>query len=119
VKLLTVSFAALTLFILVAGARATTKHGRVPTNVDRAIHHASSVYGAPYAEMVRVSWCESRWNPNAVGDGSHGLFQFLKGTWANTPYHAKYIYSPWWNALAAAWLWRHDGGSWSEWTCQP
>lgn len=98
-------------------ATATNSYPRPPANVDRAIRHASHTFGAPYSEMLAVAWCESRFSPTAVGDGSHGLFQFLRGTWSRTPYGRKYIYSPWWNALAAAWLWRHDGGSWSEWTC--
>lgn len=88
-----------------------------PPNVDRAIRHASKMYGTPYREMVAVAWCESRFNSNAVGQGSHGLYQFLRGTWARTPFRWKNIYSPWWNAHAAAWLWRHDGRSWHEWTC--
>jgi hypothetical protein len=89
-----------------------------PRHVERALQNAARVHHVPYWQLRNVSYCESRWNPNAVGDGSHGLFQFLRGTFAHTPYGRHYIYSPWWNALAAAWLVRHDGG-WREWTCKP
>lgn len=87
--------------------------------VDRALRNAARAYDVPYAELRAVSYCESRWNAHAVGNGSHGLFQFLRSTWARTPFARRYIYSPHWNALAAAWLYRHDGGSWREWTCRP
>lgn len=119
---MTSTLVALVLLLLLTHARqgvAGSAQSRPSPAVDRAIRHASKMYGAPYREMLAVSFCESRWNPNAVGAGSHGLFQFLRGTWARTPFGRKYIYSAWWNAHAAAWLWRHDGGSWREWTCQP
>lgn len=113
-----ITFALIALLIAVTTkATASSSHPRPPANVDRAIRHASKVYGAPYREMLAVAWCESQFSPTAIGDGSHGLFQFLRGTWARTPYGRKYIYSAWWNSLAAAWLWRADGGSWREWTC--
>lgn len=109
----------ITVYLCLAAATVARAHGRVPKRVDAAIHAASRRYGAPYLEMVAVSWCESRWFPGAVGDGSYGLFQFLKGTWARTPYARFSVFNPEANALAAAWLWRADGGSWREWTCQP
>jgi len=93
-------------------------HGGVPVTVDRALHQASARYGVSYWQMRSVSFCESRWRPWAVGYGSHGLFQFLRSTWAHTPYASRNIYDPFANALAAAWLVRQDGG-WQEWSCRP
>lgn len=115
-RLLAVSTAALTILILAPLARSSSGP---PRYVDRALHAASHRYRVPYREMRDVSYCESRWNPYAVGAGSHGLFQFLRSTWARTPFARRSIYSAWWNAMAAAWLVRHDGFSWREWTCQP
>jgi soluble lytic murein transglycosylase-like protein len=89
--------------------------------VERALRNAARVHRVPYWQLRSVSYCESRWNPLAVnggGSGSSGLFQFLPSTYARTPYGRHSIFSAWWNALAAAWLVRRDGG-WSEWTCRP
>ena len=99
-------------------ARTGTLHRGVPATVDRALHQASARYGVSYWEMRTVSFCESRWNPRAVGNGSLGLFQFLPSTWAHTPYAARSVFDPYANAAAAAWLVRKDGG-WREWTCRP
>jgi soluble lytic murein transglycosylase-like protein len=113
---LALAMTALVALVAVTEARAMKPP---PPKVERALRHAADAYRVPYREMRAVSWCESRWDPAAVGDGSRGLFQFLWSTWFSTPYKTRYIYSAWWNALAAGWLWRHDGGSWREWTCQP
>jgi len=117
--MLAVTLSMFCLFVCVAGAKAAGKQSKPSPGVDRALRHAARTYGVPYREMLAVSFCESRWNPNAIGNGSHGLFQFLRSTWAHTPFAGRNIYSAWWNAHAAAWLWRHDGGSWREWTCRP
>jgi soluble lytic murein transglycosylase-like protein len=82
------------------------------------LHHAAATYGVSYTQMRAVSYCESRWNPKAVGNGSLGLFQFEPNTWAHTPYRHRSIFNAAANALAAAWLVRHDRG-WREWTCRP
>lgn len=92
--------------------------GDPPASVERALRNAARVHGVPYSELRSVSWCESRWDPRAVGSGSYGLLQFLMSTWARTPYARRSVFDPWWNALAAAWLVRRDGGWW-EWTCRP
>ena len=66
--------------------------------------------------MHRVAMCESRLNPYAHNpSGASGLFQFLPGTFASTPYRWRWIYSAKWNALAAAWMVRQ--GRSSEWVC--
>lgn len=99
-------------------AKASPARTGPPPAVERALRVASHRYGVPYWQMRSVSWCESRWNPRAVGSGSLGLFQFLPSTFAHTPYRRMSIFDPTANALAAAWLVRHDGG-WREWTCRP
>jgi len=64
---------------------------------------------------LRVARCESGYNPNAVNasSGAAGLFQFLRSTWAGTPYAASSPFDPVANARAAAWLYVHGGpGNW-------
>jgi hypothetical protein len=64
---------------------------------------------------LRVAMCESGYNPNAVNasSGASGLFQFLRSTWALTPYAASSPFDPMANANAAAWLYVRGGpGNW-------
>lgn len=109
-----VALASLAAAVACAPAVAAEPAGRV----ERALQNASKRWSVPYRELRSVSWCESRWQPNAVGVGSYGLFQFVPGTWRSTPYGHRSVFDPWWNALAAAWLVRRTGG-WSHWTCKP
>lgn len=68
--------------------------------------------------MYRVARCESRWDPYARNpSGSTGLFQFMPGTWATTPYGRRWIYSAKWQSLAAAWMIGRAGRS-REWVCK-
>lgn len=68
--------------------------------------------------LLRVPGCESSWNPGeADASGATGLYQFMYGTWAGTPYGRHSIFSARWQAEAAHWLYRKDGGG-SEWVCQ-
>ena len=71
--------------------------------------------------MLRVAWCESRWNPDAVGYGGNaGLFQFAPVTWGwvsekagypgTTPHHVIA------NVEAAAWLYKNEGDR--HWGCR-
>jgi uncharacterized protein YraI len=61
--------------------------------------------------------CESGLDPGAYNASSaaSGLFQFLPGTWATTPYAASSIFDPTANANAAAWMW--SVGRRGEWVC--
>ncbi len=82
------------------------------------IYAAADAYGQPRADMLRVARCESVLDPNAVNQagGSYGLFQFLPGTWATTPFAQYDIFDPVANANAAAWMW--SVGRRNEWVCQ-
>lgn len=93
----------------------------IPARIEQAIHAASNRYGAPYSEMVTVARCESINFTDFYNEasGASGLFQFLPSTWRSTPYRHHSIFNHHWNAMAAGWLWRHDGRSWQEWDCQP
>ena len=82
------------------------------------IYAAADRYGQPRADMLRVARCESVLDPNAVNPSSNasGLFQFLPGTWATTPYADQDIFDPVANANAAGWMW--SVGRRNEWVCQ-
>lgn len=82
------------------------------------IYAAADEYGQPRADMLRVARCESVLDPNAVNPYSNasGLFQFLPGTWATTPFANENIFDPVANANAAGWMW--SVGRRNEWTCQ-
>lgn len=81
------------------------------------IYAAADRYGQPRADMLRVARCESNLDPYAVNPaGSYGLFQFLPGTWASTPYAASDMCDPWASANAAGWMWA--AGRRGEWVCQ-
>lgn len=90
-------------------------HYTAPRAVDQAIHlHFGN--GALGLKALRVTRCESRWNPRAVSPGGRyrGLFQFDRQTWrayggkgdpaANTPRE---------QARVARKLWRARG--WQPW----
>jgi uncharacterized protein YraI len=82
------------------------------------IYAAADRYGQSRADMLRVATCESGLNPNAVNRASRasGLFQFLPGTWATTPYASDNILDPVANANAAGWMW--SVGRRGEWVCR-
>ena len=81
------------------------------------IYAAAAAYGQDGNAMLAVAQCESGLNPGAYNASSaaSGLFQFLPGTWATTPYAASSIFDPWASANAAAWMW--SVGRRGEWVC--
>jgi uncharacterized protein YraI len=81
------------------------------------VYAAADAYGQDRAAMLQVAQCESVLDPNAVNpySGASGLFQFLPGTWATTPFAGYNIFDPWANANAAAWMW--SVGRRGEWVC--
>ena len=82
------------------------------------IYAAADEYGQPREDMLRVARCESVLDPNAVNatSGASGLFQFLDGTWARTPWADQNVFDPVANAYATEWMW--DQGNRNEWVCQ-
>jgi hypothetical protein len=83
------------------------------------IYAAADRYGQSREDMLRVARCESGLNPRAVGAAPYyatGLFQFLRSTWASTPYANEDIFDPVANANAAGWMW--SVGRRNEWVCQ-
>jgi hypothetical protein len=86
-----------------------------------AIRLASIAYGVSYGLLKRRAHCETggtfnRYAKNRSSSAS-GLFQFLyPSTWSRTPYADESVWSPYANALAAAWMERQGRGG--EWACQ-
>jgi hypothetical protein len=82
------------------------------------IREAARRHDQPVDDLVRVGRCESGLDPRAVNPAGpyHGLFQFLRTTWASTPFAERDIYDPVANANAAAWMWQQ--GRRGEWACQ-
>jgi hypothetical protein len=96
-------------------------NGRQPTTEDEiieVIREAARAFGQPEEDLLRVGRCESNLDPRAVNpDGPYfGLFQFLRSTWASTPFADQDIFDPVANARAAAWMWLQ--GRRTEWACQ-
>jgi Transglycosylase SLT domain/Bacterial SH3 domain len=82
------------------------------------IREAARAFAQPEEDLLRVGRCESNLDPQAVNpDGPYfGLFQFLRSTWATTPFADRDIFDPVANAQAAAWMWQQ--GRRQEWACQ-
>lgn len=72
---------------------------------------------------VRVAWCESRFDPNAVNlrTGGIGLFQHLHRYWADRSANAGFrgvdATDPEASTAAAAWE-VYEGGGWDVFTCR-
>jgi hypothetical protein len=94
-------------------------HPPPPAYIAKIITDAFSPLGqAAVVWAMRIAYCESRYHPNSVNtsSGATGLFQFMAGTWAGTPWASKSRLDPVANAQAAAWLYSHYGPG--RWSCQ-
>jgi hypothetical protein len=96
---------------------ALNNHPPPPDYIAKIITDAFSPLGHDAVVWaLRIAWCESRYHPNSVNSdsGASGLFQFMPGTWAGTPWASQSPFDPVANAQAAAWLYSHYGpGRWS------
>jgi len=96
---------------------ARSNHPPPPPDIAKDIVDAFSPLGPAAVQWaMNVAWCESRYHPNSVNSdsGASGLFQFMPGTWAGTPWASQSPFDPVANAQAAAWLYSHYGpGRWS------
>ncbi len=80
------------------------------------IYRASRHYGESTRLALQIAYRESRfnWRVTNASSGAAGLYQFMPGTWANTPYRRYSPYHPKWSALAAMWMWKR--GLYSHWS---
>lgn len=111
--------------LIIPGATAVPVAPAQPVAVDERddsiegiIIAAAHRYGQDPQAMLRVAWCESRYDPNAYNAqyGATGLFQFLYSTWLTTPYGDYDRRNAWASANAAGWMW--SVGRRNEWVCR-
>ncbi len=94
----------------------------VPAEMESIIRTAADAWGADADQLLRVAWCESRYNPSAYNSssGTSGLFQFKSGTWAANSIRAGYagasVFDPVANANTAAYMF--GVGQARQWACK-
>lgn len=85
------------------------------------IRDAAARHGADADQLLRVAWCESRYDPNAYNaSGASGLFQFMPRTWAANSARVGLTgaspFDPVASANVAAWMFAR--GSSNLWSCR-
>jgi resuscitation-promoting factor RpfB len=97
---------------------------RTPTassEIEAIIRDAAAAQGADAEQLLRVGYCESRFNPGAYNaSGASGLFQFMPSTWAANSVRAGYagasVFDPVASANVAAWMFAR--GQAFQWVCR-
>ena len=93
----------------------------LPSDVPTLITATAIRWNLPADRLLRIAWCESRWDPTAISYAGHlGLFQFAHPTW-RVASHAVGLpdaspFDPAANTEAAAWLMSTDG--FHHWGCR-
>jgi hypothetical protein len=92
-----------------------------PADIEAIIRAAAARWGADPTQLLRVAWCESRYNPSAYNaSGASGLFQFMPRTWAANSVRAGYsgasAFDPVASANVAAYMF--SIGQAGQWTCK-
>ena len=91
-------------------------------DIQGIIRDAAAKWGADESQLLRVAYCESRYNPTAfnASSGASGLFQFLATTWAANSVRAGYagasVFDPVANANTAAYMF--GIGQARQWLCK-
>ncbi len=102
--------------------RIGTKPAPGPADIESVIRAAAAAWGADPNQLLRVAWCESRYNPYAINarSGAAGLFQFMPATWVANSARAGYggasVFDPSASANVAAYMFR-NGQAW-QWACK-
>ena len=97
---------------------------RVPSGaaeIEAIIRDAAAAQGADASQLLRVAYCESRYNPGAYNaSGASGLFQFLPSTWAANSVRAGFAGASPFDPLAAANVaaWMFARGQAYQWVCR-
>jgi hypothetical protein len=93
-----------------------------PGEIAAIIREAAAKYGADEEQLLRVAYCESRYDPLAFNGilGASGLFQIIPGTWRANSAWAGYggasVWDPVANANVAAWMFSR--GESRQWACK-
>ncbi len=93
-----------------------------PTVIAAIIVAAADKYGVSADTLLRVAYCESRYDPLAYNSilGASGLFQIIPGTWransAASGYSGASVWDPVANANVAAWMFSR--GQAGQWACK-
>ena len=93
-----------------------------PGEISAIIVAAADKYGVSADTLLRVAYCESRYDPLAYNGilGASGLFQIIPGTWransAAAGYGGASVWDPVANANVAAWMFAH--GQARQWACK-
>ena len=98
---------------------------RIPSGaaeIEAIIRDAAAAQGADAAQLMRVAYCESRYNPGAynASSGASGLFQFLPSTWATNSVRAWFAGTSPFDPVAAANVaaWMFARGQAYQWVCR-
>jgi hypothetical protein len=91
-----------------------------PADIEAIIRAAAAKYGVDPETLLRVAYCESRYDPLAYNGvlGASGLFQIIPGTWransAAAGYGGASVWDPVANANVAAFMFaNHQAGQWA------
>lgn len=93
-----------------------------PADVPAMIADAAVRWGLDANQMLRVAWCESKYDPRAYNgrSGASGVFQFIPSTWrwasASVGLANASPFDPQANVEAAAWLMKTQGAR--HWQCR-
>jgi hypothetical protein len=93
-----------------------------PADIESIIRAAAGRWGADPTQLLRVAWCESRYNPAAYNpsSGASGLFQFMPRTWSANSVRAGYggvsVFDAVANANTAAYMF--SVGQAGQWSCK-
>jgi uncharacterized protein YabE (DUF348 family) len=98
---------------------------RIPSGaaeIEAIIREAAAAQGANTDQLLRVAYCESRYNPGAynASSGASGLFQFLPSTWAANSVRAGFAGTSPFDPVAAANVaaWMFVRGQSYQWVCR-
>ena len=92
-----------------------------PDQIAAIIRAAATKYGVDPEQLLRVAYCESRYDPLAYNSilGASGLFQIIPGTWRVNSGPAGYagasVWDPVANANVAAWMFSTNKSG--QWAC--
>ncbi len=93
-----------------------------PSEIAAIITAAANKYGVSADTLLRVAYCESRYDPLAYNGilGASGLFQIIPGTWRANSAAAGYGGASVWDAVANANVaaWMFSRGQAGQWACK-